>query len=446
MRIQRAVCRRPWLFLLFSALSLGLLSMVCQHAFSRNEVDKVARWRRIDINELKSSRFESYYRVDDLRVFHAHDICVRNNNDGLFVRPPLQGFAAREAAERFKNTPLSLEQNVKAIDETTEIRYFDDPTYIVNCWRRWETDTNPAHWMMKLGVLFSLSLRSLNYRDRANNEAVPRMDQILHIFFHQCANPFHNKWEWGQYVWRIISSSLPPASLTWAAGDPPGRSNATQKPVLYCFKSCFFDHNYGIWIQKGDIQQWQKALEPFSPEAQISQSERCCRIGIFQRKTGQSLRSFTNLNDLRLLAQKYSPYPIEIVSIDESEPVSKQIMIFNSFDILMSPHGSHLANLLFTSRKITLIEIISCAADEVFKENGELLGVDYILSTGHGTGASCPEAAKRSYLQAVSHHRGNDDILRCDISTKNCDVHVNLSVIESILASKTTPELNRRRM
>eukprot|EP00889_Picochlorum_renovo_P005734 jgi/Picre1/32764/NNA_001050.t1 len=345
-REARAVCRRPWLFLLFSALSLGLLSLVCQHAFSRNEVDKVARWRRIDINDLKSSRFESYYA------------------------------------------------------------------------------------------------------DRANNEAVPRMDQVLHVFFHQCANPFYNKWEWGQYVWRIISSSLPPASLTWAAGDPPGRSNATQKPILYCFKSCFFDHNYGIWIQKGDIQQWQKALDPFSPEVQISQSERCCRIGIFQRKTGQSLRSFTNLNDLRLLAQKYSPYPIEIVSIDESEPVSKQIMIFNSFDILMSPHGSHLANLLFISRKITLIEIISCAADEVFKENGELLGVDYILSTGHGTGASCPEAAKRSYLQAVSHHRGNGEILRCDISTKNCDVHVNLSIIESILASKTTPELKviRRRM
>ena len=55
-----------------------------------------------------------------------------------------------------------------------------------------------------------------------------------------------------------------------------------------------------------------------------------------------------NLQDVVALAQKYTTIPVEVVTANETTTVAEQIKLFNSFDVLITAHGSHLANGIFT--------------------------------------------------------------------------------------------------
>lgn len=50
------------------------------------------------------------------------------------------------------------------------------------------------------------------------------------------------------------------------------------------------------------------------------------------------------------LAQEYTTVPVEIITVNGTTSFLDQIRIFNSFDVLITPHGSHLANGLFTMK------------------------------------------------------------------------------------------------
>jgi len=101
------------------------------------------------------------------------------------------------------------------------------------------------------------------------------------------------------------------------------------------------------------------------------------------------LRAFINLKDVVALAQNYTNIPVEVVTVNGSTSLLDQIRIFNSFDVLITPHGSHLANGIFTMKPNSkvVIEVAAFAFDRVFYSNynGNLMFGRYYISTGHLT-------------------------------------------------------------
>ena len=82
----------------------------------------------------------------------------------------------------------------------------------------------------------------------------------------------------------------------------------------------------------------------------LSDGKSAARIKIFQRSATNSLRKFININEVVRLAQDYTTERVEIVSVNASTSIAEQIRFFNEFDLLITPHGSHLANGIFTVR------------------------------------------------------------------------------------------------
>jgi hypothetical protein len=113
------------------------------------------------------------------------------------------------------------------------------------------------------------------------------------------------------------------------------------------------------------------------------------RILIFQRTATSNLRKFLNLPDVINLAQSFTTIPVQVLTVNSSTTVEDQIRAFNSFDLLITPHGSHLANGIFTASPSSkgIIEVVPFAFDRVFYSNFNAhLGFGhYILSTGHLT-------------------------------------------------------------
>ena len=79
------------------------------------------------------------------------------------------------------------------------------------------------------------------------------------------------------------------------------------------------------------------------------------RIKIFQRTGTIMLRKFVNLDEVVQLAQEYTTRPIEVLTTNATTSVQEQIEMFNDYDVLITAHGSHLANGLFTMHPETKV-------------------------------------------------------------------------------------------
>jgi Glycosyltransferase 61 len=80
----------------------------------------------------------------------------------------------------------------------------------------------------------------------------------------------------------------------------------------------------------------------------LEEQKTATRIAVFQRTGTAMLRSFINLAEVVDLAQSYTSLPVKVMTVNGSTPFRAQIRLFNTFDVLISPHGSHLANGIFT--------------------------------------------------------------------------------------------------
>ena len=355
--------------------------------------------------------------------YHGRNVCLRGNYDGIYFTNATQ-YSVYNATKR-GTKPLEF---YRAQDTPeSQRKFFRGNSYISNCWRRWPEDTNPAHWAMKLGTLFFLS----NTKSKKN--ILSKSDRIV---FHQCANPFNSKWEWGIALWNITLANFVRKNnplVFWTEGELPGRDKLIGNSTYYCFENAFWDQRYGIWILKESIREWYSAVLRYFPHLTGAKSQEL-HIAIFERKDGSALRKFENLGDLIRVVGKYTNKPVQIISVDKSTSVHEQVLLFNSFDILLTSHGSHLANILFSTRKMTVIEIVSCTSDMVFSQNAEILGINYIISSGHLLGRTCNDTMGKSYSRILGdyNHQG---LLKCEgiLNTKQCNIQVNLTKIETML-------------
>jgi hypothetical protein len=128
---------------------------------------------------------------------------------------------------------------------------------------------------------------------------------------------------------------------------------------------------------------------PYCLKANKSSLKTKARILIFQRSATRSLRKFDNLGEVINLAQSYSTVPVSVVTVNTTTSLADQIRLFNNFDILITPHGSHLVNGIFTVNPgdKAVIEVDPFVFEKVFFSNyyHRLRFGNYVFSSGHLT-------------------------------------------------------------
>lgn len=331
------------------------------------------------------------------------------------------------------------------IDESDVARtiLIKDGTIFANCYQQSSNTANPAHWMMKLGTLYEIAHCKAKDSSKSmfrNNWPVP----MKQLYLHQCANPSETNWKWGQNMYGLVSNQMVESGLLDLKfifynddGYEP-RSVKGERFELTCFEDIYASTRVGVWMQQFDvlikfrrdaakvygepsealshpeiademgawgagdrseygeqtrIQNEDVLIENFEEKKRqsycLSDGKSAARIKIFQRSATNSLRKFININEVVRLAQDYTTERVEIVSVNASTSIAEQIRFFNEFDLLITPHGSHLANGIFTVRpqNKAVIEIVPYAFDKVFYSNYiPALGfAHYIISTGHLT-------------------------------------------------------------
>lgn len=319
-----------------------------------------------------------------------------------------------------------------------------------------------------------------------------------HISFQQCSSPFFSNWTWGQVVHNLVKGKSISAGLTNVntSYNYFGYRRTEDTGDILCFEDVVLSVRLGNWIQgrahlvKFRQDTYALLKEPAevatNPEklqvvhgtdtldTRKNRMDYCghngssitsARIKIFQRTNTKMLRRFVNLDEVKALCQSYTTVPVEIVTVNTSSSVEDQIRLFNSFDILVTSHGSHLGNGLFTMHPETkaIVEIVSFVFDHVFYGNYNcFLGfADYIMSSGHPTygksatgpnpffGVDCPfptvsDFAKNNCTDITLSDTGKKGLKRyankiqqtwktCPdkLQTRSCDTNVDISLLKS---------------
>ena len=143
------------------------------------------------------------------------------------------------------------------------------------------------------------------------------------------------------------------------------------------------------------------------------------KIKIFQRSGTLTPRSILNIKDVVKVVQEYTTYPVEVVTTTEKVSIRDQIKLFNSFDVLVTVHGSHLTNGLFSMHPHTkaVLELGSFVYDPIFHKNYvyNLNFAEYVISSGHLTPSisaiNSPDITKSHHCYFREYN---------DFSKKNC--------------------------
>jgi len=318
---------------------------------------------------------------------------------------------------------------------------------------------------------------------------------IKNFFMHQCPQTSKFPWEWGHDVFNIVEEQLLDSGLLQKdfsfhdefSYERIGNKMKSLPDMLTCFDDLYLSPRNGIWLTKSsntiafraktfeiygepkgmidtsngnvlELQRDSTKLEwrplycaNYAGHSKMPKRKTKARIKIFQRTQTENTRSFINLQEVIDLAQLYTTVPVEVVTVNKTSSIKEQIRLFNSFDVLISPHGSHLANGIFTMKpnQKAIIEVVSFAFDRVFYSNYNAhLGLGgYYMSTGHLTplqnhtrGTHCRFFSKfdfdRIHCKTITHkyplqNNIEQTILECpaNYDTRPCDTLVDIDIL-----------------
>ena len=262
----------------------------------------------------------------------------------------------------------------------TQVQILGGHSIMLHCWR--SPSHNPLHFLFGFGALYSAILDS------------PDRTPLDHVIFHQCPNPhinalFRTFWEvllMEGYDQRIINDNT-----TFHVVSDLSRlvcmKNVTGNEWLQAPYFATFEREWLSW--KRQLFRYLKHRHPELIESALmasddrSTSTSSVRIAIFQRKeAGNGLRLYVNLPDVLSLVKNYTQRYSVITTSPETN-LTTMITDFNSFDILITPHGSHIANALFTLREdVVIIETVGMLINDqsaTWLQNR----MTYLISTRH---------------------------------------------------------------
>jgi len=315
-------------------------------------------------------------------------------------------------------------------------------TLLLQCWRASETKS-PSHFLFGYGKLFALINDGLAARSFDN------------VVFFQCPTPFIGFSEdYFHSTWKIIYKSG--VEKGWLKSST--RFYTTSQIISnfhLCIKDALVDYSVGLSFGRNDkrsIDHWQRALADFVRSENLSlyrtlvergrttQMSKCrqhLQIAVFVRKEGRvGLRLFANLPEVIRLAETFTTRSVQIIKIDSITSVMESIAHMNSYDILITPHGSHLTNALFSLHreiKPSIIEVVATCYNMDFKNNLGERFASYQISSGH---AVPDQSLQRSVdlcqrrENCFASHGCPFDVVE---SAKQSDLQVNLSILQIAL-------------
>lgn len=352
----------------------------------------------------------------------------------------------------------------KVLYETMENVFFTRKMLVVNCLQLPSGFHNPVHLLFGHGDLF---VHSYGHN---------RSDPYSLVLYHQC--PPSTGWPWAEKIDKMIWDDainngavrnesgaqlfLPfPANgvLSGAKlaehlknGDVICGQTVYQEPLHV---GHFFGSN-----RPEDIERWRKVSQTSGvtnsehlmkknnismtlSASSLAASTTCAqnlRFAVWKRNEGSSLRLLTNIDDIERLVGEHSSIPLSVISMNSSTPFTEQVSTFeSSFDVLITPHGSHLVNMIFCpSDQVAFIELQSVFYDGCPMTNGQSFAKSWILSLGH-LPLNRPDLVDKMGLcsePGACDHSTMTQFIHSDLIVNTTILRENLEEVVSVLCPK----------
>jgi Glycosyltransferase 61 len=400
---------------------------------------------------------------------HFSNVCFSGNNGMMIFDVP--GLKNQSQINNNNNNSLPISESFgRIVTEPRRIKmipqdeykkmeniYFADSLFVCNCWKVKQNNFNPAHLMMGMGKLFVYALGFYT----PEKKAPPPVDMVL---YHHCTTT--DAWPWGYMMDRAMFNYAVAAGVINKSHNNDGNDLFQEarmflpylvENVVVC-GATVYQEPYSVAKYLGNnahsvVKQWQGLVADFVKKQHLDNgtkeihddddnsqhhlsSSLCSRnlkVATWKRTDGSALRLLTNEEDIRQLVREFSNVPLATVSASSDTPPLDQIALFRSFDILITPHGSHLANMLFAHDHAVFIEVAAVPFDFAPSTNGAAFAKDWILSFGHlpvrkqngpdlllnmsicseKSNPECPKSQRLKYIQ--SDLLVNITILRADL-------------------------------
>lgn len=303
---------------------------------------------------------------------------------------------------------------------------------------------------MKIHMLFELA----QVAKATHSLSLTPFDNLA---FHQCASydrvVRQGLWPWGKIVFDAATRDWLAAGLWKGLHQVRAVEMNISDTEWTCFEDIVFETQYGNWFPATPyVSKWQHSLlesvglrnENDVPDDGLA--KRCrsnqLRVYVFKRTEGRGLREFVNLDEVIALAQTFTSLPIEVITINSTTPVRDQATLFRAFDLLITSHGSQIANIIFTDPERTgIIEVLPVVRDMAFANNARDAGfLSYIVSTGHhpfpeGTNLDSPCIDGSENMKRHCWTKPGTDIWDCDFEWSNrltsCNTLVNTTILRT---------------
>ena len=168
--------------------------------------------------DMKKKGFSAVNYNPAWEMFHFHHVCVRGGTDGLYVgiqniendwkprmKSDYQVMSQVEYNELMRirgNMPI-FAKKMEPKYLPTKVHFFRNNTLFTNCYRQRARTSNPAHWLMKLGLIYELAL--CFSRNAPMNIFKDTIDlPFVQLYMHQCPDPYISDWKWGLNVLNIV--------------------------------------------------------------------------------------------------------------------------------------------------------------------------------------------------------------------------------------------------
>eukprot|EP00924_Labyrinthula_sp_SR-Ha-C_P009557 snap_masked-scaffold_2-processed-gene-27.20-mRNA-1 protein AED:1.00 eAED:1.00 QI:0/0/0/0/1/1/2/0/451 len=298
--------------------------------------------------------------------------------------------------------------------------FLEGSTLVFTCWRQFRDGSNPAHFLIGYGRLFSY----------LHDTQMPHyVDNILLL---HCALP--NSTHWTNYVSSFILKEFNKMSKTNFAEKLkvyilPKELN--QLGAVLCSSNTIFTEYIRQPLgnnHKDLVRLWKFHHQYFSSNF-ASNSFNCFnpRIGLYFRSQGSSLRKIVNEEKVIELIRKFTNNFIRFTTF-EDESFPKQQQKFVNLDILVTPHGAHLSNLIFVTKDIQVIEL---SMEKLFFSYENFLQGFVNFSSIEGNGFVPRRSA--SFRKRTTENMDEREEIRYRINARNSYLNVNLRTLETRL-------------
>ncbi len=370
--------------------------------------------------------------VDRIKYFEDDDASYERNatlfgacKAGIPHRPipfPWKGESRRN----------ELIENIVEYGENSPVYVLKGKTLLFHCWRV-PNNPHPLHFLFGYGAVLSVLFAP-----------VSEFKTVDHVVFHQCPTPDQGG-DFHEVIWDILLKEAFAKRLF----DSGTRLYTTTLQRLLCMENVrdngWMDkqpyrpgpfsegppymgadaHTFQVWEPRL-IEYLEKcrpranaALDTLSPYQHYDRSP---RVAVFQRHgdSRNGLRRFVNLLEVQSLVREYTKN-VEVITVSAETKLEEIISTFNSFDVLITPHGSQIVNLLFSIKttKMAVVEVVgSCQHFQLSLWFGQRM-IDYRISAGHRS----PDSETQASIAFCEAHRNTTPCGPICADQSNCQIN-----------------------